>query len=394
MQHATLSASGSHRWINCPGSIRLTADLPRKPGSIFAQEGTAAHSLAEACLSAKDGIKDADSFISDIFEGHIVDYEMADAVQVYLDEIKTTIKANPGSTIQVEKHFDLSWLHPGMFGTNDCSLHSPIYNLLYIFDYKHGKGVPVEVKNNSQLMYYALGAYHNLKELGLSVDKVIMTIVQPRASHKDGPIRSWEISIDELKAWSKELKNAALETEKPNAKLKAGDWCRWCDAQGMCTAIHDKALATAQAEFSDKTVKLPEPEKLTDEQLIKLLVHTPMIESWLKAVQSFAHNELERGRKIEGFKLVTKKTNRRWINEEDVKKKFKNRKDVLTDPKLKSPAQLEKIKDIGKEGIEGLWEKPQGASTIAPEHDKRPAVIPSIETSFKHVIADDDPLLN
>ena len=393
MDHAILGASGAHRWLNCPGSIRKSKNAPKRPGSIYAQEGTSAHSLAEECLKGKNGFKHANDFVNQSFDGHFADFAMCDAVQVYVDEIQKTINENPGSSIEIEKKFDLSWLHPGMFGTNDCSLYSPLYGKLFIFDYKHGQGISVEAENNVQLMYYALGAYHNLKEVGLTVDKIEMVIVQPRAPHKAGPIRRWEIDVDDLKDWTKKLKDGALATEKPDAPCFAGDWCRWCHASGSCTAIHDKALSVAQAEFSGKVIKLPEPGTLTDEQIGKILNFTPIIQMWLKSIHAHIQSTLETGGKFEGFKLVQGKTNRRWVDEKEVTKKFK-KFDIFTDPKLKSPAQLEKIKGIGKKGIEGLWEKPEGKKTMAPSHDKRPEVPPSIETAFKHVVDTNDPLFD
>lgn len=45
-KHALLSASASHRWLNCTPSVRLSEGIPDK-GSEYAQEGTDAHSLCE-----------------------------------------------------------------------------------------------------------------------------------------------------------------------------------------------------------------------------------------------------------------------------------------------------------------------------------------------------------
>ena len=45
-KHALLSASSSHRWLNCPPSARL-CEKYEDTGSEYAQEGTDAHSLCE-----------------------------------------------------------------------------------------------------------------------------------------------------------------------------------------------------------------------------------------------------------------------------------------------------------------------------------------------------------
>lgn len=46
-RHALLSASSSRRWLNCTPSARLEQQFPADVGSIYAEEGTAAHALAE-----------------------------------------------------------------------------------------------------------------------------------------------------------------------------------------------------------------------------------------------------------------------------------------------------------------------------------------------------------
>jgi len=51
--HAILGASSASRWIGCPGSVNAIAALPKREverTSLYADEGTAAHNLAERCL--------------------------------------------------------------------------------------------------------------------------------------------------------------------------------------------------------------------------------------------------------------------------------------------------------------------------------------------------------
>ena len=51
-EHAILSASSSHRWMNCTPSARLEQEF-QEYESTAAKEGTAAHALAEHKLKRK-----------------------------------------------------------------------------------------------------------------------------------------------------------------------------------------------------------------------------------------------------------------------------------------------------------------------------------------------------
>ena len=57
--HAILSASSSHRWLNCPPSARLCETYEDK-GSDYAAEGTDAHSLCEYKLRLALGMEATD----------------------------------------------------------------------------------------------------------------------------------------------------------------------------------------------------------------------------------------------------------------------------------------------------------------------------------------------
>lgn len=186
--HAKLSASESSRWINCPGSVRAIENLPpelQRKSSIEADRGTAAHSLAELAYAKK---KPARYFLGKEIMGFVVNEDMADAVQVYLDIIKDLKKEFPDGDVFVEKRFHLDWLHPDCFGTNDFSI-AQMFGTLVVVDYKHGAGVEVHPENNSQLMYYATGI---AKEYDFNFDKIRLGIVQPRCP--SGGVNFWEIS--------------------------------------------------------------------------------------------------------------------------------------------------------------------------------------------------------
>lgn len=242
INHSKIGASSCHRFWECEGSIALSDKAKRegkvKKTSRFAMEGTAAHLLAELCLKGDDI---ADEYVGAGIEVEdevfIVNQDMADAVQVYLEIIRALRFTHKNSKFGFEEKFCLYDVDEEAYGTNDAYLYVPEEKLLIVIDYKHGKGVVVDVVDNKQLLYYAIGAlqengYNHLKE---EVKTIRLMIVQPRAKHKDGGVRSVDYSVEYLLNFKSELTHKILETKKPILDLKAGSWCKFCGAILICS---------------------------------------------------------------------------------------------------------------------------------------------------------------
>ena len=58
-----------------------------------------------------------------------------------------------------ETKVSLEFIEPGMFGTVDAAV-AEIFGRLVVIDFKYGAGVAVEPKDNTQMIYYALGIAH------------------------------------------------------------------------------------------------------------------------------------------------------------------------------------------------------------------------------------------
>ena len=276
--HSNLGASSAYRWMSCPGSVKLSANIPRKDTS-FSLEGTAAHSLGEIAYAAD---LDPSNWLGEKIEGIVVTADMVDAVRVYVEFLKD-LKSNGYDTL-IEHRFDLSKLSPPspMFGTSDCVAYHAGERRLIVGDYKHGAGVAVEVEENSQLKYYGLGALLQLSP-SQRVDEIELVIVQPRAQHKDGPIRRWTCSVDHLLDFSSELIERAQLTMRDDAPLAAGKHCRFCPAQPMCPELHKETQLVAASEFSDKP--LLDPRLLSPAQLSDVLEKADLVEDWLRSVR-------------------------------------------------------------------------------------------------------------
>src|SRR5690606_23962457 len=136
-----------HRWSRCPGSVRLSEGLENR-SSRYAEEGTAAHTLAEQCL--RNGYTAArfvgkwiyphdESLGRWLFDGpadgrYEITDEMAEAVDVYLETVRDDYK--PGMDLLIEHRFNLDNVYKGLFGTSDAVLYDPETKLLRVYDYK------------------------------------------------------------------------------------------------------------------------------------------------------------------------------------------------------------------------------------------------------------------
>ena len=369
-KHSKIGASSAHRWLVCPGSVRLSEGLD-KPASEYALEGTAAHALAELAIKEK---KRADDYVGHVIEAFTVTDEMADAVQVYLDVLA---KEMAGMDYDTEVRFDLSHLYPGLYGTADAVGYREKDKALLVFDYKHGAGKPVDVENNPQLMYYALGAAYASRNWGPK--KIVLTVVQPRCAHAGGQVRSWELRPVDLIEWSFDLVEAAKKTGHEDAALVPGDHCRWCPAAAICPALAKKAQEAAKLEFTPAVPYNPD-------DLARALTLAPLLKDWVKSVEEFALLEAQQGRCPPGRKLVQTLGNRKWGDEESVKaaaeKYGMDHKDIFTE-KLRTVAQLEKV--VGKKDFAenfGEYIVREAGVALADADDPRPGVREDVKDAF------------
>lgn len=396
--HAVLGASSAHRWMACPGSIRQAAGKSSPP-SRYAAEGTAAHELADWSLTHRQNPwrRIGETVKVDGFDIEITE-EMADAVQLYVDTIRgPNGLMGEGDSLLVEQRFRLDRLHPGMFGTNDACIISPRTRTLTVVDLKYGKGHAVEARGNPQLRYYGLGALHAMAEDSVvqaaAIEHVSLVIVQPRAPHRDGPVRTENLAIMDLLEWQADLLDAARATEDVFAPLVAGEHCTFCAAAGDCPALRDKALAAAMAEFSGAQVVVPkDPGRLAPAEIARMLDAADLVDSWIAAVRAHALHSAEAGLPIPGYKLVDKRPTRRWRGDEadtttGLRAIGMPPSMDLYAHKLLSPAQMEKLLPPSRrKEMEALVERVSSGRNLVRDDDARPGRTPSVIEDFRGLV--------
>ena len=413
--HATWSASATARNWACSGALALGAkveklDVESEP----AAWGTACHQLAEKVLREEAGCFDAENCIGDEIKTKrhtfTVDEEMADCAQQYVDYVREQANAAHGPhSLWIEERFSLAKLNPPFDagGTCDAIIYNPDEKLLEVVDLKGGRGVVVEVTENKQLRTYALGAL--LAHPDLDVVRVKSTIVQPRAPHKDGRIRSETYHVTELVEWSAELlvkmrlsKKAedALEHVAGDATrelwgdtyLVSGSHCTFCPAEGICPAREKQALAVANAFFNpgEPVTIRNTPSELDPARIAQVLDGADDLQNWLNAVRALATRMAESGTEIPGYHLADRIGHRKFVDGAvaTLLNDLKLAEDDVYEQKMRSPAALEKklgakrLKPI-KAQFDALITKPvTGRSLVSSAKSTRPAVKPAAEAFF------------
>lgn len=229
--HAVLSASGSERWLGCPGSVRLAEKAPPAPDNEHGIRGTNTHTLLEFILNEDADLLDQPE--AKAFKKHIgydeAMWEAADFAACFIRSERKRMAKESGQLpeIFIEKKVEV----PGVgFGTSDVILYQP-FGLLHVIDYKNGRSV-VEPEENTQGLYYAHGA---AELFGWDIARVTITIIQPNASHRRGPIRTWGTTVKRLEEAGQVLRAGAKRTKLPDAPLVANPkYCFFCPAKSIC----------------------------------------------------------------------------------------------------------------------------------------------------------------
>lgn len=369
--HSRLGASSSDRWMNCTASSAYLAKVPREKFKTnrYQAEGTAAHELSAACL--ENGVDAWEYYGTTIqveeFE-FVVDEEMMDAVQLFLNHVRALMSSleNERPVMYVERRMK-SLLDEEAYGTGDVVIVTT--QRIVVCDYKHGAGKVVEA-DTAQTRYYGYLAIEEFD--AFNAKEVECWITQPRIPHPDGINRVARYSVEDTIAWfSGYVIDKMNENRDGTGVLKMGDWCGFCEAKTICPA-----MKKSMREFPI----IENPETLTPEELGELVVLGDLLKKMIADLEKEAYSRASRGVKVRGRKLVKKKSNRAWMEgkkdtvvEELGEKAWKPRE-------LISPAEAEKLGDVGKRVVAKYAHQPSTGLTIAPESDTRSEVKPLMDS--------------
>jgi len=381
-EHALLSASSAERWLNCPGSVRLTQDMPDKTSS-YAEEGRLAHSIAELKLRKlflePMGPKAFTTRMNKLKKQELYAAEMQGHTDVYTDYISEIANSFPSRPlVAAEMRVDFSEIVPNGFGTADCIMLQG--SEMYIVDFKYGKGVAVSAEDNPQMKLYAFGALCHYRMI-YDIKTIHITIVQPRA----GGIKESVISSEDLCNWMAfTVKPAAQKAFDGVEEYAAGDWCRFCKAHAQCR--ESSTVISAVEDFGGKL-----PPLLSDIEVGHLLGKLDALKKYSQKVKDYAEATMLNGGDIPGWKLVEGRSSRAFDDQEAAFKELSEagineallwHRDPYTLPQIETAVGKKEFTKI----VGGRVLKQQGKPTVAPVSDKRKAYSTvQVEEDFKPI---------
>ena len=357
-QHSTIvGGSTAKRVINCPGSVALVQQVPPKPSSSYADEGTLLHNVIATILETD---KRPEDFLGTMHNGIELTQDRLESKLLPALAVLEEIDPDGQLEYAVEQVVGFGDALPGVFGSAD--LVGRIGNRGILLDWKFGDGVPVEAEENPQALFYTAAALRTeaTRWAFEGVESVEVIIVQP--PH----VRRWVTDLDRVRRFEAELIMAVRQAQQPDAPLASGDHCRWCAAKSICPLVNG-AVERARRE-NIKAVNV--------DRLVEALGQIELLEGWIKDARELAVTLLEAGVEVPGWKLVPKRATRQWVDEYAATGALLNlgafALHELTE--LKSPAQVEKLLKKHKLAMpEGLITAVSSGDTLAPADDPRPA---------------------
>lgn len=359
-QHSTIvGGSTAKRVMACPGSVKLVQQMPEKPSSKYADEGTLLHNIIAEILTTD---RTPESYLGTVYEGITLTQDLIDAkLRPALDALNE-IDPNKEMEYAVEQIVGFDTALPGVFGSAD--LIGRLGNRAIILDWKFGSGVAVDVEENAQAMFYAAAAMRTPATMWAfqGVTEIECIIVQPPS------VKRWVTHVSRIASFERELFIAVKTSQLPDAALSSGDHCRWCAAKPVCpvmTGAVDRALKN----------KL---HAIDAAQIGVYLKQAELLEAWISGVNELAYQMLDEGLSVPGYKLVPKRSTRKWIDDElalaaleclgfDTKE--------LVETSVLSPAKAEKLLKKQKIALPAdLVVSISTGNTLVTEDDPRPAV--------------------
>lgn len=351
--HSLLAPSSYGRLAHCRAAPTMEFAYPSEdsPSSV---EGRAAHLVAQLMIESDTVLP-----IGTVLDGNVeVTAEMIEAARMYADDIAVTLGANWQQKVRLEVPVTLKGLHEEAYGTPDAVAQFPKF--LYVWDFKYGHRY-VDAFENWQLIGYSFPFVENLTTEEELNTEVILTIVQPRNFHPDGPIRRWRIKAWELRAYYNTLRGWLNEAmlEPPTASPYPTA-CQDCSARHVCVALRNAAYTSMDCARQAQAHGLT-PDQLGHE-LLRVQDAAALLDAYRTGLEEEAEGAIRRGFPVPNFTMAPGRTSLEWaLSEEMITDLAAGTGVSLHAPaKLITPTQARDRKLISAEALEAYTRRPPG----------------------------------
>ena len=364
-KHSVYSPSGAHRWVNCPASIQTNIHLcsegvlVESESSKYAQEGTIAHEIAAEALLWQQSVKPRH------FEGDDVE-----AIERYVEYVNWLKDEDDDTALFVELETPIPAVNDECFGTVDAAVISDLR--MHVVDLKFGRQVPVNARDNMQMMMYASGLLDDeLLFLEKPIDdfEIILHIHMPRVRYYPKNFDAvWKTTAGYIRATMREVREAALVIDK---QIEAGGvptkhfnpsekTCQWCNNKPVCSHYSNLMIDDFDDLDADSSI-------LPNDELESIFLRSKAIVSYLGSVEAHILQVFGIDEEHDDFPKLCVRSGRGtsvWANEKDVIQAFKDKElDAYDKPSLKGiTAARKELKD--KDLVNGLIKKMPGSPKL------------------------------
>lgn len=242
----------------------MEAQFPETEQSPEAADGEASHWAMQLLLTGQvptEGMQAPN--------GVMLTHEMIEGAHLIADDVTATLqRLGLGlDALAVEVPVEIKRVHDLVWGTPDVRLWVTHAATLYVWDYKFGHRI-VEVFENAQLVDYVAGCITQagLDDRGVSV---VVRIVQPRAFHKDGPVREWKFNGADIRGLVNISSGAVHEALGPDPRARVGPECRDCRARHACPTLQRAALSACDLAGRAQALELPPAAAALEYRMLK-----------------------------------------------------------------------------------------------------------------------------
>lgn len=306
--HAKIAPSELERTVACNGWIQLAEGLPPEPPGEESLEGSAADWVAKQYATGNEVPYGSPTPIP----GYPVDWDMIHGAKIWAEVVGYGAISGVPVVIQA--------IHPtDCWGEPDGWRWDPIERVLRMRDYKYGFEIhdPFE---HWQMMAYARGVIDTLQLVDFEIE-VELTIVQPRAYHKDGPVRSWRIRGDELRPYINQAMAAAHAAVPPSygdrgpipappPQTKTGPHCTHCPARLHCRTF--QTVVSQAVQFAANAERIPVTAEAVGVQLLIAETMAELLEAQLTALRAQAESFLRGGQRVPNYHMEPGQSRREW----------------------------------------------------------------------------------